>query len=387
MFIKMGGYVLSEQAFPFQQKFICEDLRFAWQSGWLDSFSPRHFLICSINNDFIEYRAYNQTLLNSPRIYSFNEENFCINFCINFSIRIGFLIKVLGESITRGFFENQVSAGKENYDEAQFFRALSEIELIRHYYLHNNKRVKNIFYEPPLGPTSQNPEFRIEYEDGYIIDVEVKTSSFDNIDPMRKVAVPTVLLSDTGRNEIAALCKQHDIECIMPRVLKLRDRINESVDKFQEITNDEHFNLLFINWTYSDFASNGYLEAYSLLANSINGIFYNKKSGLHKGLHEDVYRKISAIIVYSSPIESIVFLDFRYLWATKAFAILPNPHLDKSRLNRQKLFKVTGMDSTKNTSAPHLMANMQGDKSVEALFVSSQLCTLVEEHALGTDFS
>lgn len=81
--------------------------------------------------------------------------NFAYNFIINFSNKIGELVGVIGERDTKRFFEDQVSAGKDNYDEAQFFRALSEIELIRHFVHFNNHRVKKVLYEPPLGVTGK----------------------------------------------------------------------------------------------------------------------------------------------------------------------------------------------------------------------------------------
>lgn len=368
----------SDHKFPLADNWLCDSLKSVWEKGWLDSFSANHFLICAINNNFSKYCAYDQTVNNSPKLYSFSDSGFCLNFCVNFSAKIGLLITLLGEETVRHFFEDQVSAGKTNYNEAQFFRALSEVELIRHYCCFNNERVRSIAYEPPLGLTGQNPEFRVEYENGFTIDVEVKTPGFDNIHTAGKIAVPTILLSETGRRKVAELCKQENVECVMPRVLKLRDRINESVDKFQDIQDTNHFNLLFLNWTYSDFPSQGYLEAYSLLANNLNGIFVHKRHGLELGLRNEVYDKISAIIAYSSPIETIVFQDFRYLWATRAFAIIPNPHLGVSKLDKEKLIKSTGMDSQRNPPTPYVLVDGKGDDSLDTIVGFSKICSLVQ---------
>jgi len=76
----------------------------------------------------------------------------------------------------------------------------------------------------------------------------------------------------------------------------------------------KEFNLLYINWSYRDFPSNSFLEAWSLLTNEINGILTCKESGLAHGVVPEAYTKISAVIVYTESLEGLMFSDFRYVW-------------------------------------------------------------------------
>ena len=348
----------SQQKSPIDGQLLCEDINSIWYDGWLDSYSDDHFLIRAMYNDFSKFAAYDQIKNNTAEVYNL-DDSFAFNFIVNFSAKIRVLKDIIGEKNTRKFFEDQVSAGKANYDEAQFFRALSEIELIRHFVYFNNQRTKQVLYEPPLGNAGKNPEIRVEYENGFTLDIEVKTPGFSYAVAEEAVAIPTLLLNDDGRNIIPEQCKKYGLKCIMPRVLKLKEFLNNAVDKFEPIKDNTHFNLLFINWTFSDFPSNGYLEAYSLLSNDINGILKNKEIGNSIGIKPEVYDKISAIIVYSNSLNSILFQDFRWIWSTRAFAIIPNDNLEPDKLDYRNLILITGMDNKKNKKAPYVLLDFK----------------------------
>ena len=47
----------------------------------------------------------------------------------------------------------------------------------------------------------------------------------------------------------------------MPRVQKLKDFLNSAADKFEPVDHVNHMNLLYINWSYSEFEEEGYQEA------------------------------------------------------------------------------------------------------------------------------
>ena len=50
--------------------------------------------------------------------------------------------------------------------------------------------------------------------------------------------------------------------------MKLKDFLNSASSKFS-VPQSNEYNLLYINWSYCDFASNSFLEAWSLLTNRI----------------------------------------------------------------------------------------------------------------------
>lgn len=133
--------------------------------------------------------------------------------------------------------------------------------------------------------------------------------------------IPTLLLDADGRDILNRYCQEQNVRCILPRVHKLIGFLNNANEKFITPVEDNHINLLYINWTYSEFPSNSFLQAFSLLANSHNGILTNNKIGIFMGLQECVYEKISAVIVYTDSLNGHVFNDFSYLWALRNFAI------------------------------------------------------------------
>lgn len=150
-------------------------------------------------------------------------------------------------------------------------------------------------------------------------------------------------------------------------------------EKFILPKEGNQFNLLYINWTYSEFPSNSFLEAYAILANPINGILTHKNIGIKMGVHENVYDKISAVIVYTDSLNGLAFQDFRYLWALRNFAIIPVNGSDI------KLLRVTDMDYKRNPEPPRLMADFKSKslyEQVEDAVHSVQILRIIEEHIL-----
>ena len=124
---------------------------------------------------------------------------------------------------------------------------------------------------------------------------------------------------------------------------------------YQQVPKENQYNLLYINWSYSDFPSVGFLEPWALLTNELNGILTHREIGIHlpfnDPIHPDAYDKISAIIVYSSSIDQLMFSDFRYVWqkspsaAQKFRMFVLNKELEENELSGKssELFEVTGM--------------------------------------------
>lgn len=325
-----------ETTFPIKGNIkLCSFLNTAWTNGWLDEYSDNHFLIKAIENrlstfvgkeQLIENEINQQGIINADG--SINATAFSLNFCINFSRRMQFLAQKFGDENIKGFMINQMSAGKQHYKEDAFFEALSEVSILSFYAARCDW--KQTIYEPPViaGVINKNPEARfigpilckVEGENGaetkrtVTINIEVKSPEFphDNHEN-KKIAIPTMLLTDNGREEVKKFCKEHSVEYMDPRVLKLRDFINSAASKFTFPMGGE-YNLLYINWSYRDFPSNSFLEAWSLLTNEINGVVTHPEFAESIGILPDAFEKITAIIVYTESLEGLMFSDFRHVW-------------------------------------------------------------------------
>lgn len=100
----------------------------------------------------------------------------------------------------------------------------------------------------------------------------------------------------------------------MPRVGKLKDFLNSAAEKFEAVDHISHMNFLYINWTFSEVLESGFEEALSLLAHPVNGILTHKEMGLRLGVNEEVYDKITAVIVYTESVSGLMFGDLRWIW-------------------------------------------------------------------------
>ncbi len=357
----------SEKPFPTS----CDDFigffKNAWHNGWLDDYSDEHFLIKCINKQLtgIEWESQllfnNSTSINTPITDDgkIDYNSFTINFIVNLSAKLMGMSTVFGEEDIKNFVKNQLAAGKNSYDRDMFFQALSEIEILSFYC--GRTKWKEALYEPPTGANGSNPEARFVYknEDANTtatINVEVKTPKFPLIVEHRvKTAIPTILLSDVGRREFQKLCENNKSKCVMPRVTKLVQFINSAAKKFEK-PSDNEFNLLYINWSYSDFPSNGFLEPWSLLTNEKNGILTHPEIGTRlpfdSPISSEAYEKITAVIVYTSSLDQLMFSDFRYSWQGAPdvgprfrMFVLDKDLREKELANESNiLFRITGMN-------------------------------------------
>lgn len=327
----------SEMPFPLEKNLACSVIGNMWKKGWLDSYDRKHFLIRCIfgDNEFIrrffchEKYTYEGSILIGAD-----------TFIMNLSVKLGGLIDFFGEEKIKYFIMEQMSAGKKHYNHNVFFQALAEVEILIYFISFGTSYEKEGEYEPHLNQNKKNPEARIAYSDGTVLDIEVKMPEFRDILSRADTYMPLVLLNNKGREEFSNLCKAIGAVCKFPRALKLKDFLNSACSKFREVEDENHFNILFINWTFTDIPYNGYYEACALLYNEKNGLLKYPEVAKSLGISEDVFKKISAVFVYQDPDEMMLFQDFRFLFASKKGALLPNPFLIRNQSREMKLRKL-----------------------------------------------
>lgn len=223
---------------------------------------------------------------------------------------------------------DQMSAGKKHYKEDTFFQALSEVSVLSFYA--STLHWFQMTYEPAMqeGGSLKNPEASLngmlrcradignetKFEKEVTINIEVKSPEFPHErHENERIVIPTVLLTDPGREKVKKFCKDKGIKYLDARVKKLKDFINSAADKFR-IPGECEFNLLYINWSYRDFPSNSFLEAWSLMTNEINGILIHPELTIEIGISPEAFKKITASIVYTESLEGLMFGDLRYIW-------------------------------------------------------------------------
>lgn len=309
--------------------------------GWMDDFSENHFLTKALNGKIDYFQKYSNLVEDSV----YFKTNYCNTFLGNFSNRLNLLFEVFNEKDMKSFFNSGLSAGKSNYDDAQFFRALSEAMIMEFLIVYGPSRLKQAIYEPKLGENGKNPEARFIYDCGITIDVEVKTPGFKKSNnELNKTIIPAFLLDDEDEKVFKEISNTYNYSFIKPRVLKLKEFINSAGDKFVKPKDSNHINLLYINWTYSDMEVSGLKEPYGLLYNNYNGILKNKDAALSLGIKEEALEKITAIIVYQDSFESIIFNDFRDVWNGYKFRMLPNCLMESELVDHKKIFNATRMN-------------------------------------------
>ena len=358
---------------PFPSKFdnmCCSFIKKIWQDGWLDDYSSNHFLIMALESRLNEFSWNEQFLNNNNHAYfsaitadgRIDYEAFAMNFCMNFSSRLAGLSSIFGEKETKRFVMDQLSAGKEKYNEDAFFQAFSEVEILT--FFHRGFSWDEVKYEPTLTSNGANPEAyfigKICNKDSTVpvtvkVNIEVKTPQFPHIDShQERILVPGILLSDEGRKSIPQFCTDNNVEFISPRITKLVDFINSAAKKF-DYPKENEYNLLYINWAYCDFPSNAFLEAWSLLTNEHNGLLThpNVSTSLpfKNPICAEAYKKITAVIVYTSSLDQLMFCDFRHVWqrsehGCKFRMFVIDEELRKNELNNNSnlLFQLTGMN-------------------------------------------
>ena len=363
----------SDLPFPQKPDELLLPLKKIWEEGWLDDFSNEHPLIKAIENRLTDFVASKQLKSNNISFPSFGSEDismFSLNYCCNLSNRIQFLLKTFGEPNIRRFFTDQVSAGKNNYDEFQFFRALSEISILSFLCTISQTGL----YEPKINGR-KNPEARLFLPNNVIVDVEVKTPGFSTVQQQKDIAIPTILLDSDGRALFEEFCNTHGIQCYMPRVNKLKDFLNSAASKFEDVDHIKHINMLYINWTLSEFMESSFQEAFSIISNPYNGILANKEIGLQVGISEEAYRKITAVVVYTESWDGLMFNDFRHVWQRDSMG---NPHFAVYALhNKSELFSKIKMNPSKETTQCLLYCYKQQNTDY-----SNDLLSIISEHYL-----
>ena len=360
----------SERTYPLAGFDLGESLQQAWEKGWLDEFSDEHFLIKAIEKRLKGPPRLFQIPNHFMPLYPITSETFQENFCINFSCKIKGLISLFGENSIRRFFTDQLSAGKENYDENQFFRAISEVSVLNYW----GMKAISCEYEPKTNG-KKNPEARITCKNGVTVDLEVKTPGFKDFAGVENIVIPTVLLDNQGRDEFTKFCKAHGLNGKLPRVMKIKDFLNSAAEKFEEVDHVHHMNLLYINWSFSEFEESGYQEAFSLMAHPINGVLFHKELGRFLGIHDEVYDKITAVVVYTESLHGLMFGDFRWVWIRGHDG---QPQFGLVGLhNSDGLFDTTGMNPYVEQLTPVVTGILQDLSCVP------ELIALIEKHILS----
>ena len=300
-----------------------------WLNGLFDEYAEQHFLIRAIENDTKFFKSYfYQNRENFS--HGYEQTTFSFTFLMNFNSRLNFLYCSFGKPKIEKFIKDQLSAGKQNYKQNMFFEALSELHLLSHFAAFGPSSTPRMTYEPPMGLNGANPEARFEYNNGITLDIEAKTPNFPERSYEKNIILPGVLMNKSGRIELDNYCKQHQIECRFPRILKLVDFFESAAKKFIIPTSTAHINLLAINWTYADISETELFEPSKLLCNRTNGIFVKKDVALKIGISEEALQKITAVFLYRISEETLLFSDLRYLFKTRSYRIIMNPFVKHS---------------------------------------------------------
>lgn len=357
---------------------MCSYLKKMWDRGLFDEYSDDHFLILAFYNKLNSFKWSHQFINNNLALYpnivdvngEINFDLFSSNFCINFSQKLFYMSKIFGEDNIERFITDQLSAGKANYDEDKFFQALSEIEILS--FFDRGFGWKSRKYEPTVSKNGKNPEacFIGNINGKEIkVNIEVKTAAFPNVtEEITPVVIPSVLQKDKCK-AANHVCSKYGIKLINPRVTKLVQFLNSACDKFEIASNNE-INLLYINWSFGDFPSNAFLEAWSLLTNEYNGLLTKpeiaKELSLREPLNNDVKKKISAVIVYVSSLDQLMFGDFRFVWQKNGYG--PKFRLFLIDETITNIGGITGMFPDKPSSIPALVCFCESDETKKVLF-------------------
>lgn len=403
------NYMRKNQPFPIEKSDpdLCSFLRNAWESGWFDDYADEHFLIQAIEGKLSTFVGKEQMIQNNIDTQgivmpdgNIKIPSFCFNFCVNLSQKLRHLSKIFSANDIKNFITNQLSAGKKHYDENTFFQALSEISVLAFYASRGGWNQAE--YEPSSVKNGKNPEARFtgsllcrlssqpdeEVEQHVIVNVEVKAPKFPKeIYQQTDIILPITLLSEHGRAIIPEFCIQHGIAYLSPRIKKLKDFLNSAASKFS-IPKEHEYNLLYINWSYCDFPVNGFLEAWGLLTNEVNGILNHPEIAKSVGVVPDVFQKITAVIVYTESLEGLMFSDLRFIWQRNGvgprFRLwVLDPKLREAELANQSdiLLHITGMNPDQNEK--RLFLSSYQNKSFEELAnLNQRLVELMEQNAL-----
>lgn len=320
-----------------------------WCDGAFDEFSDDHFMIHAFNDDIDFFSRffknhYIQTTFASAPYASLT--SFPGNFVVNLENAFMALVSLFGYDNIRRFVTDQLSAGKEKYDEKSFFEALSEVHILSFFCRFGGmmavasnpfeldekgliKRavepvgIASAEYEPQLNGRT-NPEARFYYDDGTVLDVEIKTPNFsDFVEEKQPFLMPGVLLNSKGRGVLKETCENSGIHCLLPNVSKMKDYLNSAAKKFQEPECEKHINILCVNWTEAAIDKDDITEPLIILSNSTNGILMNKGIAEKCQVSQKALSRVSAVLLYKVELGALLFSDFRYIFANgKAKVVL-----------------------------------------------------------------
>ncbi|SKC80026.1 hypothetical protein [Maledivibacter halophilus] len=322
-----------------------------YDNGFMQDYSKNHFLIRAMKGEVDIIKEYEHLL--SRSFINNCTPDFSSTFLMNFSNKLRRCAGVFSEEKIIDFVKNQLSAGKKNYREPTFFEALSEINVL-FYFCNFIGKIKESYYEPKQGINGGNPEARFIFQNDVIMDIEVKKANFSNsIDPLEGengAIKPNIALNQSTKNELKQFCLENKLQLVFPRVSKLGGFIKSASSKFQIPTTNKHFNLLFINWTYTDFPECGVNEPMSIFINTENGLF-NNNNALKLIKHRDgtdIFNrndldKISAVILYRDTLETLLSGDFRFHFKEQTFRFAIN-RINNEKLDFKMLSDLLGMN-------------------------------------------
>lgn len=316
--------------------------------GLMRDYSDEHFILRALRNDPEIIKDYSRYIGNKSAVSLINF-NFALSFIHNLSVKLKILSDIFPQNDMECFVKNQLAAGKNNYSDHAFFEALSEISVLIYIGMFGG-RVKQALYEPNINCTGKNPEARFIFDDDIVIDVEVKMPNFHNIDlsSIKYGAIkPNMALTDFQIKEIKDFCHHNNLNLIFPRVLKIKDYIN-AAEKFSIPTTARHFNLLFVNWTYTDIPECELNEPLTIITNPVNGFFSNNIGINLCGINEEYRNCLSAVVIYRDTFDSLMACDFRYQFKRMSFRYIIND-LFNTNLEYNLLSKALGMNPC-NTS-------------------------------------
>lgn len=234
-------------------------------------------------------------------------------FCASLCARTKTMIKYFGEEKMEKFFLNQLSAGKENYDESKLLQALSEVECIC-YALCTLPGDKIAVYEP-ITNGKKNPEARIisTNEMAYSYDIEVKTPRFperkDYIENKKKFFRVNIPINKNDLEKLREIVEGKGYIFMLPSIGKLKDYINSAGEKFLFSQATNQSNILFINWTFDDIYESNLMQPIACLCNEKTGLLKTTKFHADFGIDINALKKISAIVIYKDIVDSFVSLN------------------------------------------------------------------------------
>lgn len=348
-----------ETPFPKPENELLSFFNDAWTNGLLDKYPDDHFIIEALNSSITDLGYLKQLINHNAASYytpmftngEIDYSSFSENFIINLSTKLSALSKRFAGSKFNGFIADQLAAVTNDgkFSKDGFLQALSEIEILTFF---SRCNWDEYVYEKPIGENGSNPEATFVRFDGdrkININIEVKTPEFTSSNDKTKKILPAFLLSETGRKYYQNECRKYNIDYVSPRVTKLAEFLESATKKFNFCSENE-INILFINWTYTDIEYGGFLEAWSILANNVNGLLNHKEIAtalpFKTKITDETYKKISAVVVYTSSLDEMMFGDFRHVWITHPYI---NHHfrlfiLDENPQVISKIQSVTGMN-------------------------------------------